>query len=57
MENKGRNIKLSNGVEISFFEQGNQDGTPLVLVPGLADSWRLFEGFFRICPNHSTFSR
>lgn len=43
MENKGRNIKLSNGVEISFFEQGNQDGTPLVLVPGLADSWRIFE--------------
>lgn len=43
MENKGRSIKLSNGVEISFFEQGDQNGTPLVLVPGMADSWRIFE--------------
>jgi non-heme chloroperoxidase len=36
-------IELSHNVKISYFEKGSATGTPLILIHGLADSWRIFE--------------
>ena len=37
-------VALSNGVSIPFVEQGSPSGTPVVLLHGITDSWRSFEG-------------
>jgi non-heme chloroperoxidase len=39
----GRTVTIDNGVRLSYVEHGDADGTPLVLVPGLGDSWRSYE--------------
>lgn len=38
-----RSVELPNGVRVSFAEQGDPTGVPLVFLPGLGDSWRAFE--------------
>ena len=36
-------IELRTGVTIEYAERGDRSGTPLLLLPGLGDSWRSFE--------------
>jgi len=36
-------ITLANGPTLSYFEQGDQSGSALVLLPGPTDSWRSYE--------------
>jgi len=36
-------LHLPNGVTLSYVEQGNPTGVPVVLLHGLTDSWRSFE--------------
>jgi non-heme chloroperoxidase len=36
-------IELSNGVKLSYVEQGDPRGVPVLLLHGLTDSWRSFE--------------
>lgn len=43
MMNEERLIELSNQVVISYLEAGTPAGTPIILLHGLADSWRIFE--------------
>lgn len=43
MELIEKNAELANGLRLSYAEQGANHGTPLVLLPGIADSWRIFE--------------
>lgn len=37
-----RSVELANHVTISYFEKGSPTGIPLIMLPGLADSWRIF---------------
>ncbi len=43
MTQEGKYIELSNEIGISYFEKGSSTGIPLILLHGLADSWRIFE--------------
>jgi non-heme chloroperoxidase len=36
-------VQLPNDVRLSYAEQGDPSGVPLLLLPGLGDSWRSFE--------------
>ncbi|MGH2702518.1 MAG: alpha/beta fold hydrolase [Actinomycetota bacterium] len=38
-----KSVELTNEVMLSYVEQGNPSGVPLLLLPGLGDSWRSFE--------------
>ena len=38
-----RQVELANGLHLSYAEQGTKQGTPLILLHGIADSWRIFE--------------
>jgi non-heme chloroperoxidase len=38
-----KTAELSRQVQLSYVEQGDPSGTPLVLLPGFGDSWRAFE--------------
>ncbi|WP_180687976.1 alpha/beta fold hydrolase [Trichococcus shcherbakoviae] len=38
-----KHAELANGLHLSYAEQGTKQGTPLILLPGIADSWRIFE--------------
>ncbi|MGA9518435.1 MAG: alpha/beta hydrolase [Trichococcus sp.] len=35
--------ELANGLRLSYAEKGTNHGTPLILLHGIADSWRIFE--------------
>lgn len=44
MELIAKHAKLKNGLRLSYAEQGANHGTtPLILLHGIADSWRIFE--------------
>ncbi|MDB6353536.1 alpha/beta hydrolase [Trichococcus sp. K1Tr] len=43
MELIAKSAELTNGLRLSYAEQGANSGTPLILLPGIADSWRIFE--------------
>lgn len=43
MELTAKNAELANGMCLSYAEQGANHGTPLILLHGIADSWRIFE--------------
>ena len=43
MELTAKNAELKNGLRLSYAEQGANRGTPLILLHGIADSWRIFE--------------
>jgi non-heme chloroperoxidase len=45
-----RSIELANGVTLQCAEQGPRDGVPVVLVHGVADSWRSFEPLLGCLP-------
>lgn len=38
-----RQVELAKGLHLSYAEQGTKQGTPLILLHGIADSWRIFE--------------
>ena len=38
-----RFVTLSTGIRMSYVEQGAPDGTPVILLHGVTDSWRSFE--------------
>jgi pimeloyl-ACP methyl ester carboxylesterase len=45
-----KHVKLANGLHLSYAEQGENRGTPIILLPGIADSWRIFEPLFAELP-------
>lgn len=56
-------LSLPNGIVLDYFDHGPRDGTPLVLLHGWTDSWRIWEQalpYFSsqlrvICPTHRGF--
>ena len=38
-----KQVELANGLHLSYAEQGANSGTPIILLHGIADSWRIFE--------------
>lgn len=46
-----KHVKLANGLHLSYAEQGENWGTPIILLPGIADSWRIFEPLFAELPD------
>lgn len=42
MKPAAKQAELANGLRLSYAEQGADCGTPLILLPGIADSWRIF---------------
>jgi pimeloyl-ACP methyl ester carboxylesterase len=45
-----KSVELPTGVRLSYVEQGGRFGVPLLLLPGLGDSWRSFEPVFDHLP-------
>jgi non-heme chloroperoxidase len=43
MTSDPRTIRLRNGLELSYVDQGERASPAVMLVPGLTDSWRTFE--------------
>ena len=44
MELIAKDIALTNGLRLQYAEQGDAEGTPpLIMLHGIADSWRIFE--------------
>ena len=42
MELTVKQAELANGLRLSYAEQGTNRGTPIILLHGIADSWRIF---------------
>jgi pimeloyl-ACP methyl ester carboxylesterase len=51
MEYESKSFELSNQVKLSYVEQGDPTGVPLLLLHGYADSWRSFELVLPFLPN------
>ena len=47
-----KSAELANGLRLSYAEQGANRGTPLILLPGIADSWRIFEPLLAELPKN-----
>lgn len=43
MRSRPSTVQLANGIVISYVERGDPEGPPVLLVPGLGDSWRSYE--------------
>ena len=52
MELIAKRAELANGLRLSYAEQGVNRGTPLILLPGIADSWRIFEPLLAELPKN-----
>lgn len=52
MELIAKSAELKNGLRLSYAEQGANRGTPLILLPGIADSWRIFEPLLAELPEN-----
>lgn len=52
MELFAKSAELKNGLRLSYAEQGANRGTPLILLPGIADSWRIFEPLLAELPKN-----
>lgn len=56
-------ISLPNGIVLDYFDHGPRDGTPMILLHGWTDSWRIWESALPyispelrvICPTHRGF--
>jgi non-heme chloroperoxidase len=46
-----KSIELGNGVTLRYAERGRSSGLPLLLLPGLGDSWRSFEPVLEHLPD------
>jgi pimeloyl-ACP methyl ester carboxylesterase len=44
-------LELPNQVKLPYVEQGDPSGVPVLLLHGLADSWRAFEPVLQLLPN------
>nr|WP_321293111.1 alpha/beta hydrolase [uncultured Trichococcus sp.] len=47
-----KHAELKNGMRLSYAEQGADRGTPLILLHGIADSWRIFEPLLAELPHN-----
>lgn len=47
-----KSAELANVLRLSYAEQGANRGTPLILLPGIADSWRIFEPLLAELPEN-----
>lgn len=45
-----KSVELPNGMELSFAQQGDADGLPVLLLHGLGDSWRSYEPVLKHLP-------
>jgi non-heme chloroperoxidase len=45
-----KTVRLSTGVTLPYVEQGDPAGVPLLLLHGITDSWRSFEGLLPLLP-------
>ncbi len=45
-----KTVRLANGLTIPYFEQGDRDGIPVVMVHGYSDSSVSFEPVLRFLP-------
>ena len=52
MELIAKSAELANGLRLSYAEQGANRGTPIILLPGIADSWRIFEPLLAELPKN-----
>ena len=52
MELIAKPVELKNGLRLSYAEQGANRGTPLILLHGIADSWRIFEPLLAELPEN-----
>jgi pimeloyl-ACP methyl ester carboxylesterase len=52
MELIAKSAELANGLRLSYAEKGANLGTPLILLPGIADSWRIFEPLLAELPEN-----
>lgn len=43
-------VELSTGVRMSYVEQGTPDGSPVIFLHGVTDSWRSFERLLPLLP-------
>jgi len=50
MASLARTVELGNEVDVSFVEQGDRGGIPLLLLHGLGDSWRSYEPVLQHLP-------
>jgi len=46
-----KRVMLDTGIEVSYVEQGDQQGMPLVLLHGYSDSWRSWQPFLGHVPH------
>ncbi|HEX5351203.1 MAG TPA: alpha/beta hydrolase [Trichococcus sp.] len=52
MELIAKSAELANGLRLSYAEQGANHGMPFILLPGIADSWRIFEPLLAELPKN-----
>lgn len=45
-----KTAKLASGIQLEYAEQGNFNGTPVIFLHGLSDSWHSFESVFSFLP-------
>jgi non-heme chloroperoxidase len=50
MTRSSGSIELTNGIRLPYVEQGDPDGVPMLLLHGVTDSWRSFEGVLPYLP-------
>lgn len=51
MSTRIRSAELSTGVRLPYVDHGDQSGRPVVMLHGLSDSWRSFEGVLPHLPS------
>jgi len=49
---KERTIELTGNLNLSYVEQGNSDGLPIILLHGYTDSWHSFDSVLRNLPKN-----
>src|SRR5688572_24775744 len=47
-----KTIRLPNGIELEYAEQGIFTGTPIIFLHGLSDSWHSFESVLAVLPQN-----
>jgi pimeloyl-ACP methyl ester carboxylesterase len=50
MKNETRRIELQNGIIMPYFEVGDEDGIPLLLIHGYTGSWQVFKPLLHNLP-------
>ncbi len=50
MSRRIKSVELPTGVTLNYAEQGSAEGTPVIFLHGMSDSWRSFEPVFQFLP-------